>query len=130
MKRNDLAPTAEQLYVYNQYEFKEIALELKCSERSVRTWAKRGGWQDKRKRYLCSKQATKAEFVEFVRSLLRDVSAELEAGTEPSRTKVQLLMRFGYMILPPEEFRFASPEEDREKEQQDPVAAVRQFLGL
>ena len=71
MKRNDLAPAAEQLYVYEQREFKEIALELRCSERTVRTWAKRGGWQDKRKRYLSSKQATKAEFVEFVRKLLR-----------------------------------------------------------
>ena len=130
MKRNDLAPKAEQMYVYEQKEFTEIAAALDVHERTLRTWAKRDSWKDKRQRYLRSREATKSEFMDFVRTLLRDVRETLELGEEPSRTKVSLLSRFGYMILPPAEFRDAPEEEPEDKAKQDPLEAIKQYLGL
>lgn len=129
MKRKELAPKAQQLYVYEQLEFKEIAAELGVSERTVRIWAKQEDWQAKRKRYLRTKEATKSEFLHFVQTLLRDVRESLDMGEEPSRTKVNLLSRFGYMILPPAEFRDV-PDETEEKAKQDPLEAVKEYLGL
>lgn len=130
MKRKELSPRAEHLYIYEQKEFAEIATELGVNERTLRTWANREDWKGKRQRYLNSKEATKYEFMDFVRCLLRDVRDTLDAGEEPSRTKVSLLNRFGYMILPPSEFREPSDDEPSEKSQQDPLEAVKQYLGL
>lgn len=130
MKRKELAPQAEHLYVYEQKEFTEIAKTVGVNERTLRTWAKRDHWKEKRENYLRSKEALKYELIDFTRSLLRDVKEDYAAGEEPSRTKVNLLSRFGYMIVPPSEFKNESPAEPEEKPQQDPLEAVRQFLGL
>ena len=130
MKRNDLAPKAEHMYVYEQKEFAEIASVLDVHERTLRTWAKRDDWKEKRQRYLRSQEATKSEFMDFVRALLRDVRATLDEGQEPSRTKVSLLSRFGYMILPPAEFRDLPEDEPEDKAKQDPLETIKQALGL
>ncbi len=130
MKRTALAPQAEHLYVYDQLEYAEIAARLDINERTVRTWSKRGGWADKRTRYLLSKEALKNELIDFTRSLLRDIKTALDAGDDPSRTKVTLLARFGYMLAPPSDFKGTPAQDADDKPQQDPLEAVRQFLGL
>lgn len=130
MKRKELAPKAQQLYVYEQLEFKEIAAELGVSERTIRTWAKQEDWQAQRKRYLRTKEATKSEFLHFVQTLLHDVRETLDLGEEPSRTKVNLLSRFGYMLLPPSDFRGEQKDTPSDAVAQDPVELVKQFLEI
>lgn len=130
MKRKELSPKAEHLYVYEQKEFAEIAEVVDVNERTLRTWAKRGHWQEKRANFLRSKEALKYELIDFTRSLLRDIKEDYNSGAEPSRTKVNLLSRFGYMIMPPAEFKNDPPPELETKATEDPLDAVRRFLGV
>ena len=70
MKRKDLAPQAENMYVCSQMEFKEIAVELNVSERSLRVWAKRDNWKEKRSRFLdCVKPTVFKEFRHYLQNV-------------------------------------------------------------
>lgn len=130
MKRKELAPRAEHLYVYNQKEFAEIAAEVGVHERTLRTWASRDDWKGKRQRYLNSKEALDYEFTDFARYLLRDVFATIKSGEEPSRTKVSLLNRFIPKLMSGNETREGAEEEQNSTALQDPLEAVKQYLGL
>lgn len=130
MKRKELAPQAEHLYVYDLKDFKDIADIVKVNERTLRTWAKRDGWKEKREQFVRSKEAAKFEFMDFTRYLLREVRGSFEAGEEPNKYKVDLLKSFRKTLLPDSEFAPKPEITEEAKELLDPLEAVRQFLGL
>ncbi len=56
MAKKHLMIEAERLYVEYGLSFENIASRLDVSEKTVRNWAKAGGWQAKRKEYLESEK--------------------------------------------------------------------------
>ena len=134
MKRKDLAPQAENMYVCSQMEFKEIAVELGVSERSLRVWAKRDNWKEKRQNYLNDQTALQHLLQKFAVSLTRHVMSAIDDGGELNQTKILLLRTVLDKAVPTPKVKAAkeAPADDDagDKPQQDPIEAVKQFLGL
>lgn len=131
MKRKALAPQAEEMYVCNQMEFKEIAIELKVSERSLRVWAKRDNWKEKRSRFLDRFKTYTSELLDFNLSLMRHIRNIIDNGGDPSATKAKLFLGINKEINARIRPKEAPADDDAgDKPQQDPIEAVKQFLGL
>lgn len=71
---------AENLFVYKLKTLETIAQELKLSRRTLVDWKEKGDWDYKRKLYLKSKLAFHEEIFEFARKMMKDISADMEAG--------------------------------------------------
>ena len=52
MKKAQLYDIAEEMYTERLYTFEQIAKELKCSDRTIRNWAKDGRWVTKKKMFV------------------------------------------------------------------------------
>lgn len=121
------------MYVSGQMEFKEIASELKVSERSLRVWGKKGSWKEKREAFLNDQTALKTLLVKFALSLTRHLMTSLDDSKELTQTKVQLLRTVLEKAVPTPKaapIKEAPAEEPEDRPQQNPIEAVKQYLGL
>ena len=71
---------AENLFVYKLKTVETIANELNLSRKTVMNWKEKGDWDNKRKLYIKSKIAFHEELFEFARKLMKDISADIDAG--------------------------------------------------
>lgn len=78
---------AERLYVCENLKLYAIAAKLSLSEKTVRNWKKENGWDEKRKKYLQSKQDFHQELYEFSRELMHSIREDIKKGekVEPGR---------------------------------------------
>lgn len=82
-----LANEAERLYVYDYNSLDEICAKVKISHKTACRWKEKFGWDGKRKLFLKSKQCFHEELYEFARKLMKDITADMEAGekVDPGR---------------------------------------------
>lgn len=71
---------AERLYVHDYLTIDELADRMKINRKTVMAWKDEGDWENKRKTYLKSKQCFHEELYEFARKLMKDITADMEAG--------------------------------------------------
>ena len=71
---------AERLYVVDQLAIDEVAARLKLNRKTIMKWKEEGDWGCKRKSFLKSKQCFHEEMYEFARKLMKDISADIDAG--------------------------------------------------
>ena len=78
---------AERLYVLDYCSLEEIANRLKLNRKTVMAWKKQGDWNNKRKKFLLSKQSFHEELYEFARKLMKDITSDIDAGekVDPGR---------------------------------------------
>ncbi len=86
-KREQYFDQAEELYVVKQLGFEAIARELGLGEKTVRNWAKGGGWAEKRAALLRKRQGMHELMYETAYLLMQSIRDDLAAGTpvEPGR---------------------------------------------
>lgn len=79
---------AERLFIYEFKTIDEIASELNLSTKTICRWKEKSDWDHKRKIFLKSKQTFHQELYEFARKLMKDISADMEAGEkiDPGRS--------------------------------------------
>lgn len=57
-----------------------IADKLKVNRKTILAWKEEGVWTQRRKEYLKSKQSFHEELYEFARKLMKDITADMDAG--------------------------------------------------
>lgn len=75
-----LANEAERLYVIDCNTVDEIASKLNISTKTVCRWKDKFDWSKKKLNYSRSKQCFHEELYEFARKLMKDISADIDAG--------------------------------------------------
>ena len=82
-----LANEAERLYVIDCNTVDEIASKLNISTKTVCRWKDKFNWESKKLSYVRSKQCFHEELYEFARKLMKDITADMEAGekVDPGR---------------------------------------------
>lgn len=82
-----LANEAERLYVYDCNTVDEVASKLSVSSKTICRWKEKFDWDRKKRGYLRSKQCFHEELYEFARKLMKDISADMDAGekVDPGR---------------------------------------------
>ena len=134
MKRELVAPQAEEMYVCRQMEFKEIATALGVSERTLRDWAKRGSWKDKRQAYISDLTALDHQLLRLSLKLTIHLIDTLDSDGELTLTKVQLLGKALDHTKPKPTIKPANAKEisadDADKPAQNPLDAVKQYLRI
>ena len=71
---------AERLYVINHQSMESIANMLNLNRKTVMKWKEEGDWHKRQQDYLKSKQSFHEELFEFARKLMKDITADLDAG--------------------------------------------------
>jgi hypothetical protein len=71
---------AERLYVQENYTISEIVAKLRLSEKTIRNWKEDGDWENKKKRFMVSKQSFHEELFDFTRTLMKSLKEDLDAG--------------------------------------------------
>lgn len=79
MKRAALYEKAERMRVAMQMTYEEIARDLDISDRTVRTWADEGRWDEKRAAYVEQQSSLDERMYRFLHSLMDDVEAKQKA---------------------------------------------------
>lgn len=82
-----LANEAERLYVISCNTVDEIASKLNISTKTVCRWKEKFDWERKKLSYTRSKQCFHEELYEFARKLMKDITADMDAGekVDPGR---------------------------------------------
>ncbi len=82
-----LANEAERLYVISCNTADEIASKLNISTKTVCRWKEKFDWERKKLSYTRSKQCFHEELYEFARKLMKDITADMDAGekVDPGR---------------------------------------------
>lgn len=82
-----LANEAERLYVYGCNTVDEVASKINVSSKTICRWKEKFDWDSKKRGYLRSKQCFHEELYEFARKLMKDISADIDAGekVDPGR---------------------------------------------
>jgi len=78
MKKAALYERAERLYISAQNTFDEIAAMLGVSERTLRTWADEGKWQNKRVKLVAQQESLDERLYNFVTKLMDRAEKDLE----------------------------------------------------
>jgi len=78
---------AERLYIHEYLTVDELAEKLRLNRKTILSWKEQGDWDTKRRDYFKSKQAFHEELYEFARKLMKDITADIDAGekVDPGR---------------------------------------------
>lgn len=87
---------AERLYVYDFNTIEEIASKINLSAKTVSRWKVKHDWEHKRQLFFKSKQSFHQELFELARKLMKNISAEIDAGENVDPRRMYALCR----ILP------------------------------
>jgi uncharacterized protein YjcR len=125
---------AERCYVSENMSFEEIASRFSLSEKTVRLWADKGNWRDRKKSFMSQRESLEEKLRTFVDKLMDTILDDWNNGrqVDPGR-----MYAFNNLIGKLEkvqkyEANAAKPEDDSTKKA-DPEALaerVREVLGL
>ena len=118
-------PEAERLYVMEQCSLAEIASRLGVAERSIRNWKERGGWDDKRRGYLASRQSFHEELYEFGRELLASVRRDMAEGREVSASRFYSLLRLLPNLIKVQDYEQVAKTKTQDQGQVTPEELAR-----
>jgi uncharacterized protein YjcR len=82
---------AENMFVFQSLNREEIARRLKLSDKTVRIWAKRYGWEEKKAALLQAKSNTHLELYDLVRTLTQGLKADVDGQKEISWQRISAL---------------------------------------
>lgn len=86
-KKKYLLNEAERLFMYEFMSSEQIAERLRLNRKTVMSWKDEYDWEKRRADFLKSKQCFHEELYEFARKLMKDITADMEAGekVDPGR---------------------------------------------
>lgn len=125
---------AERLYVYEQMTIDEIASKLRLGVRTIRYWKEEKGWDDKKKKYIKSKQAFHEELYEFARKLMHSIDQDLEDGEKVDPGRMYAFARMLPLITKIKEYEDVATKKEKQENKgltQDIVQIIEQeVLGM
>lgn len=136
-KRDQYYDQAMELYVVKQLSFEAVAQELGLGERTVRNWAKDGGWQEKRAELLGKRQSMHELMYETAYLLMQSIRDDLSSGNPVEPGRLYSLTQMVKTIQASLKYeRDAGMEDEEPKEAsktlsltEDTLSQIKQLLG-
>jgi hypothetical protein len=107
---------AERLYVYEQMTIDEVASRLNLGSRTVRNWKDENNWDDKKKKYIKSKQAFHEELYEFARKLMQTIKEDLDNGEKVDPGRMYAFTRMLPLITKIKEYEDISSQKEQKQD--------------
>lgn len=131
MNKKHLQEKAEYLYVERFYTFIAIAQELELSERTVRSWAKKGDWDAKRKSRIEDENTLLEGSREVAKGLLDIIREELRNKKQPPKHILEAYSRITASLSRIKEFE----DSERTPEKSDSLSeeakdALKKAFGI
>lgn len=134
-KKETYGDAAEQLFVQHGETRDQIAARFRLSDKTVRSWAKEGRWEEKRALFL-ERKATTIEDLEFVvQKVARSARMDIEAGKAVSDQRLYALQKLAETLEKMQKFSKARAAAEQERPS-DPLSPeqlaeqVDEILGL
>lgn len=99
MKKSLLNDKAQTLYVEDLWSYEAIALEVGCSERSVRNWSRDGRWDLKRKNFTAIQESISDDVRTITTQLAKKLIEQLADEMEPSPHIINAYTRLAQSLL-------------------------------
>lgn len=122
--KKHLIVEAENLYVYKLKTEDSIAQELQLSRRTIVDWKSKGDWDYKRKLYLKSKMAFHEEIFEFARKIMKDISADMEAGEKIDPSRMYTFCKLVPMFMKIKDYEDITSSKNKKKESKGLTADI------
>ncbi len=90
-KEDRYLDVAENLFVYQAKTREEIAKQLKLSDKTVRVWAKKYNWEEKKAALMECKRSSHLELYELVRLMTQAMSEDAKSKKEISPQRIHAL---------------------------------------
>lgn len=128
---NDIV-LAEKLFIYENKTCIEIAGEIGKNRRTVETWKKKFGWDDKRTELIESRRALPQKIFEWYNLVMTGIEKALKAGEKVPASQYRLAAMLFDQIPKAEAVEKAASGAVAEKKfnKTEIIDAVRQAVGL
>ena len=93
-KKEEFLTEAERLFVYEYLPADAIAKQLNLNRKTINNWRAGYEWDKKRASFLKSKTSFHEELFEFARKIMREISADIDAGEKIAPARLNALCRF------------------------------------
>ena len=93
-KKETLLTEAERLFIYEYLPAEAVARRLNLNRKTVNNWRSEYDWDKKRTSFLKSKTSFHEELFEFARKIMREISADIDAGEKIDAARLNALCRF------------------------------------
>ena len=93
-KKEELLTEAERLFIYEYLPAEAIARRLNLNRKTINNWRSEYEWDKKRTAFLKSKTSFHEELFEFARKIMREISADIDAGEKIDPARLNALCRF------------------------------------
>ncbi len=81
-KKKSLAAAAERFYVIEQMTMVEIAQILNVHEKTIQNWKDEFNWDEKRAKFIQTKQSFHEEMYNFARKLMSTIEFDIDSGNK------------------------------------------------
>ena len=81
-KKKSLAAAAERFYVIEQMTMVEIAQILNVHEKTIQNWKDEFNWDEKRTKFIQTKQSFHEEMYNFARKLMSTIESDIDSGNK------------------------------------------------
>lgn len=82
MKHGEGMDVARDLYIHEAMSFDEIARRIGRSDKTIRVWAEKGGWKERREALLLSKGSVHEKLYTVIDRLADSVIRDCDGGNE------------------------------------------------
>lgn len=89
----EIRERAEELYVLDGWTFQQTADELKISDRTVRTWAAKDQWQERRREYQQARRDARRDLIRLRRDLISHALETLDPRVVGAAVRVETVAR-------------------------------------
>lgn len=123
---------AEKFYTYEHMSCSDIAEKIGKNRRTIETWKKKFGWEDKRTELIESRRALPQKLMEHYNLIMDSIGRDLKEGKEVPASKYRLAAMLFEQIPKAEAVEKAASGAVGEKKIDDSkvVKVVRQAFGL
>ena len=134
MNKSDLNTVvlAEKLYLYEGMTFADIAAKTGKSEKTIRNWKNKYGWESKKAEYLKSIRNLPQQMYEDYTLLMQSIREDIAKGEEVSAARYNLALKLFDRIPQAAEVEKSArgAEETKKINPADATKAVREAFGL
>jgi len=130
MKPQAVRDMAERMYVHDNRTYKEIAVAIGATEKTVWSWGneQNGRWEEKRDAFIRSKKLLHEELYTLVRKLAKSLREDIEAGREPAKARCDLFKNLTASIKTTREYEVAMAQARSDEESSEQGASPEQLI--
>lgn len=112
--KSSMLPEAENEYVYNLKSIEEIESYMDISSRTLARWKIKFDWDNKRKRYLKSKNAFHEDLYIFARKLMSNISQDIDSGEKVDNGRMFALFKMLPMLVKVKEYEDVASKTEKD----------------